>query len=573
MLCYRCAMCSTELVVRQNPTSSNYVHPSTCIKGCPARGHFSKLLTSPYTIFQSKQLIWLQESVYVEKQDHNIIHVQLNQEQVESLGPGAMVTITGIVKHEKEKTKFMNKTESKVLKTYFKCLSVEQVRKLEIPKTEAMAKNYEDFILAMQGEPSPFRLLVHSLCPLISGREEIKAGLVLGLLSGADLKSNRSESHVLLVGNPGTGKSKLLQACCDISAKGLMVSGPTTTAVGLTAAVGKNGTIDAGALILTDGGVCCIDEFDKMSSHTHVLLEAMEQQIISITKCGAMMNAKSRVVILAAANPVGSIYDNSKMLTGNMKMTTPMMTRFDLIFRVLNQTRGADPHYLAQHKTFRGNQSSNASFFSSTGSTSSSFRTQRDDLTWLHSQPGEVIDTLNRELLKFYVEYVRENFKPELSPEARQELSQFYMELTNLIKGNEVQPITFRQLEALIRLTLSRARADMQHVATREHARDVINLMKFSMVDIFGLDEADSGYASSINSTTLSMTSSVSTLSKPKQIKAFLNRLESEGNDCFTYPELKAIATELGVTDYRFVIDSLNDQGRLLKIVDGYRLV
>jgi DNA helicase MCM8 len=249
MICYRCSTCSTELVVKQNAETTGYVHPSTCHKGCPARSRFVELLSSPFTIIQPKQMIRLQESLYVENQEFKTLEVELIQDLVYSVTLGSNVTVTGVLKHgsTKKNQKFLKKTEAKLITSYLKCFSIELIES-ESP-ANTMSIDEQEVIQLTKTQPSPFRLLIHSLCPTIYGREEVKAGLILALLSGSNLvKKFRSESHVLMIGNPGVGKSKLLQACAEVSTKGVFVSGPTSTAVGLTASVGKSGVMDAGSL-------------------------------------------------------------------------------------------------------------------------------------------------------------------------------------------------------------------------------------------------------------------------------------------------------------------------------------
>ena len=579
MICFRCSMCSTELVVKQNPRVKQYVYPSSCQRGCQARGNFVQLLSSPFTLHQPKQMIRLQESVYLANQSFQSLNVELIQDAVNTVIPGAVVTVTGVVKHSQDKSqKYVKKGEAKLLKHYLKCFAVEVVSKFASPKREDLTEKDVEFIQMMKAEPSPFRLLVHSLCPSIYGREEVKAGLILSLLSGNDLlKKRRSESHVLLVGNPGTGKSKLLQACAEVSLKGQFVNGPTTTAVGLTASVGQNGTVDAGALILADGGACCIDEFDKMSSHAHVLLESMEQQIISITKCGVKINAPSRVVIIAAANPVGTVYDKTKTVLENVKLATPLLSRFDLIFSLANQARAHDQAFLA-HMSGRSKNLSNlgnSSFFS-TSSASSTTIEDRNRISWLHLRRNEQIDILPAEVLQMYIGYVREHVKPELDQEAKDEICKFFHQLRQISVGCEVQPITLRQLEAMMRLTLARARADMAETATKEHAMDVINLFKFTMIDVFDSDDtADVSEAGP--SIKKARVQNVSSMSKAKQIKAFYEHLQSEvdiqNRNVFTTTELKEMAKELGIRDVYEILAKLNMESLVLQVPNGYKVV
>lgn len=248
-VCFRCATCSSELAVKQNATTTGYVYPSSCHKGCAARSGFKELLSSSFTVCQPKQIIHIQESIYAENQEFKRLEVELIQDLVESVILGSIVTVTGVKKHRtaKNNQKFVKKEEAKFFKSYLKCFSLEV--EVDLPSSAAMSVDEHEIIQLTKAQPSPFRLLVHSLCSTIYGREEAKAGLVLALLSGSNItKKFRSESHVLLIGNPGAGKSKLLQACAQVSAKGIFVSGPTSTAVGLTATVGKNGNMEAGSL-------------------------------------------------------------------------------------------------------------------------------------------------------------------------------------------------------------------------------------------------------------------------------------------------------------------------------------
>lgn len=526
-------------------------------------------------------MIRLQELIYRETQSFQTLNVELIQDRVNTVLPGAVVTVTGVVKHLQDKShKYVKKGEAKYLKSYLKCFAIEIESKFASPKREEMTENDLEFIQMMKAEPSPFRLLVHSLCPTIFGQEEVKAGLILGLLSGNDLmKKRRSESHVFLIGNPGTGKSKLLQACAELSLKGQLVSGPTTTAAGLTAAVGQNGSIDAGALILADGGACCIDELDKMGQHTHVLLESLEQQVVSITKCGVKVNAPSRVVVIAAANPVGNIYNKAKTVLENIKLSLPLLSRFDLIYALTSQKRANDQAFIA-HVSLRKNKtmSGHTSFFS-TSSTSSNFETQNTDkLSWLYTRQGEELDLLPVEILQKYIGYVREHIKPIIGEEAKYVIFQFFQELRKFTVGDAVQRVTLRQFEALMRLTLARARADMADVATKQHAVDIVNLFKYTMIDFYDADDPssdDQTYEPTIKKQKIL---NVSSMSKPKQLAAFYERLQSEvdvqSRKFFTTDEMKTMADEMGIrSNFYEIVDKLNLEGRILMQVGGYKVV
>ena len=178
-------------------------------------------------------------------------------------------------------------------------------------------------------------MLVHSLCPSILGHESVKAGLILAMFGGRAADKSlpdhedemRAEIHVLVVGDPGMGKSQMLTAAAALSPKGVYVCGNTTSASGLTVAVVKDSftgdyALEAGAFVMGDQGVVCIDEFDKMkTSEHHSLLEAMEQQSVSISKVEIVASLSVRTSVLAAANPVDGHYTRAKTLGQNLKIS------------------------------------------------------------------------------------------------------------------------------------------------------------------------------------------------------------------------------------------------------------
>lgn len=205
--------------------------------------------------------------------------------------------------------------------------------------------NMKDFqaIKHIHDSTDVFALLVRSLCPTIYGHELIKAGLLLSLIGGsAKHESLRDDIHVLIVGDPGLGKSQLLQACSRVAVKGFYVCGNSSTSSGLTVTltkeIGSNDfALEPGALVLADKGSCIIDEFDKMPTQHQALLEAMEQSRVSVAKSGIICSLPARTSILAAANPIGGRYDTSKGVTDNLNLSQPLLSRFDLIYILLDQ--------------------------------------------------------------------------------------------------------------------------------------------------------------------------------------------------------------------------------------------
>jgi DNA helicase MCM8 len=379
----------------------------------------------------------------------------------------------------------------------------------------------------------PFDLLVRSICPAIIGHHMVKVGLLLCLLGGTPPNdgassqqysistqgnSIRSNSHLLIVGDPGMGKSQLLLAATQLAARSVYVGGNTSSTTGLTVTLSKEpGTgetcIEAGALVLADQGVCAIDEFDKMTkNHQDGLLEAMEQQQVSIAKAGVVASLPARCSVIAAANPKHGSYNMSQTVSENINMAKPILSRFDLVFilrdhvdpnldrmvssTIMNlyrskkhgQAGGNSGH--VDSNTINENRPSSCNSYKNTNSLHRMSLSAR--LTWVNDFQKE---PLPADLVRDYIAYAREYCKPKLTPEAATILKDYFMELryptTNDGQRRKVDtvPITTRQLEALIRLCQARAKACLRDYVLEEDALDVVELMTSSNEQVHCCDE------------------------------------------------------------------------------------
>jgi len=328
----------------------------------------------------------------------------------------------------------------------------------------------EESFRRLAQQPNVYETIAKSIAPSIYGSEDIKKSIACLLFGGSrkrlpDGLTRRGDINVLLLGDPGTAKSQLLKFVERVAPVSVYTSGKGSSAAGLTASVmrdaaTRNFVVEGGAMVLADGGVVCIDEFDKMREDDRVAIhEAMEQQTISIAKAGITTTLNSRCSILAAANSVFGRWDDTKA-EENIDFMPTILSRFDTIFIVKDEHCEARDTTLAKHVM---QVHMNAAADTAT--------------------EGE----LSLAFLKKYVGYCRSRVGPRLAEAAAEKLKNKYVLMRNQSREVEEEgekrlaiPITVRQLEAIVRISESLAKMEMQPFATDSHVDEAIRLFQVS---------------------------------------------------------------------------------------------
>jgi len=520
---FECPGCGAQILVEQS--GEKFKDPTRC--QCGRQGKFRLI---------DKKLVDVQRVVIEEnpegleggaqpKRMSIILSEDLLDPKIETKRyPGNKVLIAGVVKE----TPISLPTGGQSTK-YDLLIEANSVQNIEQEFEELKVSDEErKTIHELAEKPNVYDMLRRSIAPSIYGHDNIKSAIVLQLFGGVeklreDGTRTRGDIHVFLIGDPGSGKSEILKYVSTLAPKARYMAGKGSSAAGLTATVVKDEfvrgwALEAGALVLCNNGIACLDEMDKMSQDdTSAMHEALEQQTITISKANIHATLNARTTVLAAANPKFGRFDPFAPIANQIEIPPTLLNRFDLMFTIRDMPNLERDERIARH------------------------------ILELAKDPNSKKPEINIDLLRKFIAYARKNCKPKMTQSAIDEIKQFYIDLrSTAIKADEGVrsiPISARQLEALVRLSESSAKIRLSDKVTKKDAQRAISLLRSSMEEVamdsetgkFDIDRIATGITATQRSHISKLITIIdgltSKLGKAVPISDVLNEAESEGID------------------------------------------
>jgi len=507
--------------------------------------------------FIDYQKIEIQEPLEKLKGNEQAVYLKLfvSDDLVNKVAAGDKTKFVGILRllpPEKEKKNI-----------YGKFLEVNYLEETQREFTEVdVTKEEEEEIRKIAKNKEAYQLLIESIAPAIYGHEIVKESIILQLFGGVtkNLPNNqtiRGNIHILLIGDPGCGKSQLLTATNNIAPKSIYISGKTTSGVGLTASAvkdefGEGGwTLKAGALVLSSGGICMADELDKMDPQDRSALhEAMEQGMISVAKAGIVSRFKADTSLLAAANPKYSRFDPYTPFLEQIDLPASLISRFDLFFMIKDVLDKTMDHKIAEHilKTHQSGELLRQAHI--TGKT----------MTKKELEQIEVITKpkLDQEFLRKYISFARQKCFPVLTPESMEAITEFYVGLRDQGRNQGTYTATARQLEGLVRLSEGSARIRLSDTVEIEDAERAIRLVKKSLEET--VTDPETGKID------IDIVTTGVTQAKQNAISTIMRLIKEamgEGVDMVPIEQINAMAIEKGLDEEKVkgAIDELIRKG------------
>ena len=543
---FECPSCGNTMNVLQLDTK--FREPTTC--GCGRKGRFrliSKEMIDAQKIVLEESPEDIEGSEQPKRMDVFLKGDLVSPMSEKRTNPGSKNIITGVLKE----VPILARDGGKL--TRFDLM-------IEANHIESVAEDFTELSISeeeikeikeLSEDPKVYKKIIGSIAPSIYGHDKVKEALVLQIFGGVRKKKDdgsisRGDIHILLIGDPGSGKSQMLKRISIVAPKSRYVSGKSASAAGLTATVVKDEflkgyALEAGALVLTNKGICCIDELDKMSKEdTSAMHEALEQQTISINKANISATLRAETTVLAAANPKFGRFDPYELIPKQIELPSTLINRFDLIFPIRDLPNKAKDERTA------------------------------DFILQLHKKSSGGAAELRTEFLKKYIAFAKQNINPALTDEALEEIKEYYVKMRST--GDEegaykAIPISARQLEALIRLSEASARVRLSTKVLKSDARRAIELVHFCLMQI-GVDP-ETGKID-IDRITTGITASQR--SNINTVKDIIKELEGQIGKQIPLDDILLKAKEKGMDPDKAedIIDSLRKEGVIFAPRPGF---
>jgi replicative DNA helicase Mcm len=539
---FECPSCGNIIPILQ--IDSQFKEPTKC--GCGRKGKF-RLVSKELIDAQHLKLEELGEDLEGSGQPKRI-NVFLKNDLVSPMSekitsPGSSIRLAGIIKE----VPVILRTGSK--STVFDLLiEGNYIEPIQEDYTDIkITKKDIDEIKRISKDPELHKKMIASVAPSIYGHDRIKEALILQLMGGVrkireDGVTTRGDIHILLVGDPGSGKSQLIRRIQHVAPKSKYVAGKGASGAGLTASVVKDEflsgwALEAGVLVLANKGMACIDELDKMTvDDTSAMHEALEQQTVTISKANIQATLKAETSVLAAANPKLGRFDPYSTIAEQITLPVTLINRFDLIFPVKDLPDEKKDEMLASF------------------------------VLRLHQQRDVEEAPIHTDVLRKYVAYVRQNVFPTLTDSAVEEIKKYYLQMRHSGNSKSV-PITARQLEGLIRISEANARMTLSEKITRTHAKRAVDLVHFCLKTIAfdqetGLFDVDR----------IATDTPASQRNKILLIKEIINDLENKVGKTIEQKDVEQIAKEKGLNDdeIKEALDKLQRSGDIFEPKRGF---
>ncbi|QSX00907.1 minichromosome maintenance protein MCM [Haloterrigena alkaliphila] len=556
---FECQLCGTLTRVPQS--SGDFQEPHEC-QGCERQGPFR--VNFDQSEFVDSQKLRIQESPEGLRggETPQSLDIHVEDDITGEVTPGDHVSATGVLRLEQQGDQ---QEKSPVFDFYMEGVSVE----IDEEQFEDMDITDEDKeeIVRLSSSQDIYEQMVASIAPSIYGYDQEKLAMILQLFSGVtkqlpDGSRIRGDLHMLLIGDPGTGKSQMLSYIQNIAPRAVYTSGKGSSSAGLTAAAvrddfgdGQQWTLEAGALVLADQGIAAIDELDKMRSEDRSAMhEALEQQKISVSKAGINATLKSRCSLLGAANPKYGRFDQYEPIGEQIDLEPALISRFDLIFTVTDQPDEEKDRNLAEHiitTNYAGELTTQREQMTSPGVSSEEI----DEMT------EQVDPEIDAELLRKYIAYAKQNCHPRMTEAAREAIRDFYVDLR--AKGTDEDapvPVTARKLEALVRLSEASARVRLSDTVEEADANRVIEIVRSCLQDI-GVDPETGEFDADI----VEAGTSKSQRDRIKNLKQLISDIEEEYDDGAPVDIVMERADEIGMDQSKaeHEIEKLKQKGEV----------